>query len=709
MQPPKMLKTATITQCKQEDIDPDKPRIEQRYCLYSKTKGEDGEYKLLGRHPTAEDAQKQEAAIHAKKGFAHMKKNYYRLAEVPESVREDLYNPEWSKGVEKALGIEDGEVAQFVFKNVWDAVVRLMDAALIKKHGLDTTELSKDPSFQQSIAGLAYFVTDDAVKSALGYKSDALQKAKGHLEALMAVTGKEADVQETLQGLKKQAAPIVQKVLDSVTAWLKGQEQKAASAGKPGTRTAASDSVVMAVRRVVDNALAKYDDWFDSEAGVHYARDFDSYVDAWVNDVAEVATWSETSGTGDVTGVESAHPRQVADILAKLGPEGTNADAIFYELSEEATDRAIDAAFEAMAGETNEDVGGEDWDEEEDWRETEGGAYYGAGTLRYRGALYKEASEGLGDALKHMVSFVRGPNPLRVAEQILDEHFEYKYTDDNGADWYEEIDPPARRSDGTGVGIHAVVDEESDTIEFLTGTRKYRIAVVSPHGVEYAVPALKQAGTSPSTQDRTATEIMGEKWYKPSDVGSMLRVMEEWGTDRKSGKVFWNEDSKRYLLVPGDMTETDVARGLAPKNEYGEDVADEVTENLADLEYVDLRELKDLAEDWGADYKAIRQVYSVREQRQQYDKAAQTERQAVGWEGEPKGWGRSSKESFWNSVGGSVSACIKEMDGRVDNAGGFCSSLRDELEGDTAWRKGPRRSSKTIIHKGCVYRQVEEK
>ena len=57
-----MLKNATIRKCRKQDIDPDRPRSEQKICLYSK----DGS-KLLGRHPTKESAEKQERAIQTRK------------------------------------------------------------------------------------------------------------------------------------------------------------------------------------------------------------------------------------------------------------------------------------------------------------------------------------------------------------------------------------------------------------------------------------------------------------------------------------------------------------------------------------------------------------------------------------------------------------------------------------------------------------------
>jgi len=52
---------AVIKKCRKQDLDPDRPKSEQKYCLYTAD-----ESRLLGRHPTKEDAYKQESAIRAR-------------------------------------------------------------------------------------------------------------------------------------------------------------------------------------------------------------------------------------------------------------------------------------------------------------------------------------------------------------------------------------------------------------------------------------------------------------------------------------------------------------------------------------------------------------------------------------------------------------------------------------------------------------------
>lgn len=51
-------------------------------------------------------------------------------------------------------------------------------------------------------------------------------------------------------------------------------------------------------------------------------------------------------------------------------------------------------------------------------------------------------------------------------------------------------------------------------------------------------------------------------------------------------------------------------------------------------------------------------------------------RSAKAWEKKPKGWDKGSMKSHWDSLGGSVTDCMKKMKGHVDNPGAYCNSLR---------------------------------
>jgi len=57
----------------------------------------------------------------------------------------------------------------------------------------------------------------------------------------------------------------------------------------------------------------------------------------------------------------------------------------------------------------------------------------------------------------------------------------------------------------------------------------------------------------------------------------------------------------------------------------------------------------------------------------------------------PKGWTEESRKKFWESLTGrapkhKVSACIRKMEGNVDDPGAFCASLADRVLGRTDWR-----------------------
>lgn len=58
------------------------------------------------------------------------------------------------------------------------------------------------------------------------------------------------------------------------------------------------------------------------------------------------------------------------------------------------------------------------------------------------------------------------------------------------------------------------------------------------------------------------------------------------------------------------------------------------------------------------------------------------------WMTKPKGWTDESRSKFWTSLTGDrkhkVTACIKKMEGKVDDPGAFCASLADREE--PGWR-----------------------
>ena len=63
----------------------------------------------------------------------------------------------------------------------------------------------------------------------------------------------------------------------------------------------------------------------------------------------------------------------------------------------------------------------------------------------------------------------------------------------------------------------------------------------------------------------------------------------------------------------------------------------------------------------------------------------------AAWETLPKGWTEESLKKMWESLTGrapkhKVSACMRKMEGKIDDPGAFCASLADKILGRTDWR-----------------------
>ena len=71
------------------------------------------------------------------------------------------------------------------------------------------------------------------------------------------------------------------------------------------------------------------------------------------------------------------------------------------------------------------------------------------------------------------------------------------------------------------------------------------------------------------------------------------------------------------------------------------------------------------------------------------------DRSSNKWKGKPDGWSNESRSSFWESLTGDakhkVTKCMSKMQGKVDNPGAFCASLRDRVEGK-GWRSHERKA-----------------
>ena len=106
---------------------------------------------------------------------------------------------------------------------------------------------------------------------------------------------------------------------------------------------------------VIEAGLRDFNEWFDTDAGDYYVRDFDNYVKGWIEQIAEAVYDAEiTRGDGDVSNLDYTDiPRQLAGILYKISPDtpdgdGPNEEEIYYKLKD-IEGPAIDVAFEEAA------------------------------------------------------------------------------------------------------------------------------------------------------------------------------------------------------------------------------------------------------------------------------------------------------------------------------------------------------------------------
>ena len=95
-----------IKRCPKKDLTDDRPKSEQQWCLYTKDLD-----RLLGRHPTKEDAEKQEKLIQIRKHKGSIdedifsKQNFYR---------DDHYGSNQDKTVFYATQNNDHETGVFI-------------------------------------------------------------------------------------------------------------------------------------------------------------------------------------------------------------------------------------------------------------------------------------------------------------------------------------------------------------------------------------------------------------------------------------------------------------------------------------------------------------------------------------------------------------------------------------------------------------------
>jgi hypothetical protein len=209
---------------------------------------------------------------------------------------------------------------------------------------------------------------------------------------------------------------------------------------------------------------------------------------------------------------------------------------------------------------------------------------------------------------------------------------------------------------------------------------------------------------------RHGAQLQGIQRFKKDRA--LLERLLEWGRDGKVGRVFRDTSySNMYYLVPGDPTEQELAQTLVGENP--EPGAYEYT--LKSLVSMTSSDLRSLAEQYGYEdeWDQISKVYKERESRKKRSSVmrqgvlhprlarklrsrsgcCQRTRLGAKWEDLPRGWTEESLDSFWNSVGGSVTKCIEEMkkNPEITDPGAFCASLADRATGSEAWRHEPRK------------------
>jgi len=95
-----------IKRCPKKDLTDDRPKDEQQWCLYTKDKD-----RLLGRHPTKDDAVKQEQLIQIRKHKGSVDENIFNKQNF---YRYDHYGPEQDKTVFYATQNDDHESGVFL-------------------------------------------------------------------------------------------------------------------------------------------------------------------------------------------------------------------------------------------------------------------------------------------------------------------------------------------------------------------------------------------------------------------------------------------------------------------------------------------------------------------------------------------------------------------------------------------------------------------
>lgn len=542
-------------------------------------------------------------------------RHYVRLAEVPEAAIQKLYDPAWATDVVKAIGGDEDvspKTSQYLFKTVWNAVIQLMDKALMSMHKVDTTEFSKDPTFMQALAGLAYFVTDDGLRTALGVKSDSLQKAKGHVEALMSVIGKEADVDQTLQGLKKQAAPLIKKAFDGIVAFLKKE--------MPDAPQKATDDEPQAEQKAASTKTRKANDSFVSPSEMSMA-------------------FSKA--------IRPEFSRKAGDRFSVSGPVGSSGGAFRVNIN----------------------------------------------------VVGDYTADGLADQLTDLVL-------LHVPTTRVDhQHGGGRELESGGTASYRTL--VTDHGYPIKIRTHSYADDP-DTIHgevnFMTSRRKGK-QYKNRHDASTKTALHDLGGKLKPAVKRRVHDGLAQyaEWFVP--YASYIYELEYRQTVNNwiqsiVDAIHWAEQSGTGDVSPVDHDDVkrDVAKALAVVAPGG------ITEKEIhdDLEIL----WDDILWDDGLVALAQQDI-----QHGQHNARAAAVRSSAAWSDLPDDWTKKSVQKFWDGLTGDrkhkIKACMKKMEGKVDDPGAFCGSLAKKLK--VATTQPQKDTDMKIKYKGAEYVEAQDR
>jgi hypothetical protein len=115
---------------------------------------------------------------------------------------------------------------------------------------------------------------------------------------------------------------------------------------------------------------------------------------------------------------------------------------------------------------------------------------------------------------------------------------------------------------------------------------------------------------------RVATDLYGTQWFATNEIGALMRMLQKWGAadSPKVGRVFWHDEKRKYLLVPGIPSENEVAEYLA------KDDPEKFEKEQRYLRPVSYSEIEDKCRRcMGIDWQLVKNVFKELEDRKRED------------------------------------------------------------------------------------------